>query len=159
VTKCCYKCGEFKSLESFAINRSKSDGRANMCRSCKKVYNATYYGDTKERHNPSRAERRKRERAEVTHRLIEYLQRHPCVDCGETDIVVLDFDHQRDKTMDIHRMRGYSWSRVAAEIEKCEVVCANDHRRRTAAAQRWARAQVGNLAPSAQLVELPTLHR
>jgi hypothetical protein len=152
VTKTCGECREIKSVEDFAVNRSKPDGRHNQCRACKKAYNATYYVRTKDRHNPSRAERRRLHIEEMTRRIIQYLRCHPCVDCGETDIVVLDFDHQRDKVLDINRMRGFAWSRIAAEIEKCEVVCANDHRRRTAATQGWARARAGEHAPLAQLV-------
>ncbi|MCW6007191.1 hypothetical protein K1W54_21885 [Micromonospora sp. CPCC 205371] len=123
--KRCSRCGETKPLDEFAANQA-----------------------TKARHNPSRAERRREHLQENNRRLIEYLRSHPCVDCGETDIVVLDFDHQRDKTMDINKMRSYAWTRVLAEIEKCEVVCANDHRRRTAAAQGWARALLGASAAS-----------
>lgn len=70
-----------------------------------------------------------------TKRVIEYLREHPCVDCGETDIVVLEFDHVRgEKRFCISEMMAYSypWSSVLAEIEKCEVRCANCHRRRTA---------------------------
>jgi excinuclease UvrABC ATPase subunit len=64
-----------------------------------------------------------------------YLLEHPCVDCGETDIVVLEFDHVRgQKKNAISNMitTGLSVKRIMAEIKKCEVVCANDHRRRTA---------------------------
>lgn len=66
-----------------------------------------------------------------------YLATHPCVDCGEDDVVVLEFDHLRDKTANVSALvAGFSGiKRVFQEIEKCEVVCANCHRRRTARAQ------------------------
>jgi hypothetical protein len=65
--------------------------------------------------------------------LIEYFKTHPCVDCGETDAVVLEFDHLRDKLFDVGRaVRDRGWQSLLNEMEKCEVVCANCHRRRTA---------------------------
>jgi hypothetical protein len=66
--------------------------------------------------------------------LIEYLSDHPRVDCGEADIVVLEFDHQRDKlfTVSVLCREGYSLEKLKQEVAKCEVVCANCHQRRTA---------------------------
>lgn len=65
--------------------------------------------------------------------LWDYKSSHPCVDCGESDPVVLDFDHVGEKSFDISsaypRARGIK--SVLAEIEKCEVRCANCHRRKT----------------------------
>jgi 5-methylcytosine-specific restriction endonuclease McrA len=62
-----------------------------------------------------------------------YLREHPCTDCGEWDIVVLEFDHLRDKTANVSRLVHIApWPRVLEEIAKCEVACANCHRRRTA---------------------------
>lgn len=63
-----------------------------------------------------------------------YLNLHPCVDCGETDVIVLEFDHVRgEKRLDVSRMvnSAVSVSTINTEISKCEVRCANCHRRKT----------------------------
>ena len=67
--------------------------------------------------------------------VFHYLSSRPCVDCGETDPVVLDFDHVRGvKRKNISRMLSstHSLAAISAEIEKCDVRCANCHRRVTA---------------------------
>lgn len=113
-----------------------------MCKSCKRAYNGPHYLATKERFNPRRAESRDRRRNEAREKVHEYLRTHPCVDCGEDDIIVLEFDHQGNKTANISEMinAGLSWETISREIAKCEVVCANDHRRRTARAFGWRKA-------------------
>ena len=75
----------------------------------------------------------KRRRRDNLQRVLDYLKTHPCVDCGEDDPIVLEFDHLRDKVANISAMRGHPWWKMLLEIAKCEVVCANCHRRRTAA--------------------------
>jgi len=64
-----------------------------------------------------------------------YLLAHPCVDCGETDIRVLEFDHRdpKEKSGEISRMVNdrCGVQRIEAEVEKCDVRCANCHRRRS----------------------------
>lgn len=72
----------------------------------------------------------------------DYLEKHPCVDCGESDIVVLDFDHVADKRGAVSTLaaRGCSLSTLDAEIAKCEVRCANCHRRVTSVRAGYFRA-------------------
>lgn len=65
------------------------------------------------------------------------------MDCGEADPIVLEFDHVRGEKADnisrmVHGTR--SIAAIQAEIDKCEVVCANCHRRRTAETQEWDKA-------------------
>lgn len=59
-----------------------------------------------------------------------------CMDCNEKDPIVLEFDHidPASKEADISKLLGShkSIERLRREIAKCEVVCANCHRRRTA---------------------------
>jgi len=66
--------------------------------------------------------------------VIDYLLKHPCIDCSESDIVVLDFDHVKDdKIMNIADAINNGWSieKLKTEIEKCVIRCANCHRRIT----------------------------
>lgn len=71
---------------------------------------------------------------ELQDNLWEYLSDKCCLDCGEDDPIVLDFDHVRGtKVANVGDMvwRPYNWNKVVEEIAKCEIVCANCHRRRT----------------------------
>ena len=78
--------------------------------------------------------------------LVDYFATHPCVDCGETDPVVLEFDHLRDKSFSIGaKLTNHSWDAIVAEIEKCEVVCGNCHKRRTARRRQSNRARLTGL--------------
>ena len=82
-----------------------------------------------------------RARAETRGLLAAYLAENSCVDCGEDDIRVLDFDHRPGvvKVAEVARMamHGMSWRAIEAEIAKCDVRCANCHRRRTSERGSW----------------------
>lgn len=69
----------------------------------------------------------------IKDRFWAYKQGLACTDCTLSDPIVLEFDHLGDKTHDVSKMvcDGYSWNRIMLEIQKCEPVCANCHRRRT----------------------------
>lgn len=74
-------------------------------------------------------------RAIVRQALVDHLLVHPCIDCGEADIIVLEFDHRpsSEKSFNIADAvaRGYSLETTLAEMAKCDVRCANCHRRET----------------------------
>jgi len=86
--------------------------------------------------SPSVSAKRRRHDIRVRDRnkafLAEYLRTHPCVDCGEPDIVVLEFDHIRGhKTGCVKQMaRDCSMDTLVREVRKCEVRCSNCHKRR-----------------------------
>lgn len=92
------------------------------------------------------AKRKKCVREVLRDRLARYLLEHPCVDCGESDIRCLDFDHVDPTTkvadISVMVMNAWPWDRIMAEIEKCVVRCANCHRLKEARVQahwrhRW----------------------
>jgi hypothetical protein len=129
----CGRCGELKPVEEFAWRRKAKGQRHYYCRPCHSEYHHEHYLANKERYIAQAAEHKAQIRRERTELLIDYLQTHPCVDCGESDPVVLEFDHLRDKSFAVAaKLVDYPWERILEEIEKCEVVCANCHRRRTA---------------------------
>lgn len=77
----------------------------------------------------------------VVRHLLDYLKLHPCVDCGESDPLVLTFDHVGDKDRGISTMiynHGCCWDTIISEISKCQVCCANCHSKRTAVQQNWS---------------------
>ena len=60
-----------------------------------------------------------------------YLKTHPCIDCGNSDIRVLEFDHVRGiKSGNISHSIRNNWSidKIKEEIKKCEVRCCNCNR-------------------------------
>jgi 5-methylcytosine-specific restriction endonuclease McrA len=74
---------------------------------------------------------------------------HPCTDCGETDPIILEFDHVRGtKVKDVAKLidAPASLQRIDAEISKCEVVCANCHKRRTNQRGDFWKHRMGNVA-------------
>lgn len=77
----------------------------------------------------------KRHRIKIRETLLNFLSNKSCIDCGEKDPVVLDFDHKdpNKKFKSISRMLSghYSWKSILIEINKCEIRCANCHRRKT----------------------------
>ena len=144
--KRCGRCGETKPAESFNWRRKERGQRDNMCRPCRAMYKHEHYSANKLRYIAQAAESKRRLRLQRTAWLLDYFASHPCCDCGESDPVVLDFDHRGDKTFEIAAALTYKrWDVILAEIEKCGVVCANCHRRRTAARRGTVRAAMDAL--------------
>jgi hypothetical protein len=131
--RCCI-CGIIKDFESFNKNATRKDGFQVQCRDCGKETSKQYHKENKAAHTKVCARRSKEVRQRNKEQVVKYLLVHPCVDCGESDLVVLDFDHVRGKkfkNVSVMVNQGYSWSAILAEIKKCDVRCANDHRRIT----------------------------
>lgn len=95
---------------------------------------ADHYNSNKDLMKKRAKEFTKAARARNKKYIEDYLSSHPCIDCGEQDIIVLDFDHvSGDKVTNVSTASNGAWSleRIQEEINKCEVRCANCHRRIT----------------------------
>lgn len=138
----CTKCGRSLPLRAFHFRNTTKQKRRNHCRECALAYGREHY-----RRNRVYYLQRPRRRSAVKRssqglRLIAYLRQHPCVDCGATDPVILHFDH-RDGSGKVATVgdlaHGRKWIEVSTEIAKCDVRCANCHRRRTAKQFKWTK--------------------
>ena len=70
-------------------------------------------------------------RAKLKEWVRAYKASHPCK-CGESDPVCLDFHHRIGvKEINISHAVRSQWSikRLQAEMAKCEILCANCHRK------------------------------
>lgn len=128
--KLCVRCKQSKPVGDFNHATRAADGLQPQCRACQ----SDYYQANAVRHKRRVYERTVKMRALARQHVLTHLETHHCVDCGESDPIVLEFDHVRgDKVANISRMvsGGAELAAIEAEIDKCEVRCANCHRRVT----------------------------
>jgi hypothetical protein len=126
-TRCCRRCLRELPLDSF--NRSRR-GRQAWCRDCFRKYFQARGDVHRAQVRAAREGRRLAARAFID----EHLRSRCCADCGERDQRVLEFDHLAEKRANVTDLarEGASKRRLTAEVEKCDVVCVNCHRVRTA---------------------------
>jgi hypothetical protein len=131
MTRPCGRCGQLKPVTEFNWRRKDRGQRDNMCRPCRSAYKREHYLKNKQRYIDQAGARKDSLYLERTRFLLDFFASNPCLDCGERDPVVLEFDHVADKKFDIGSALPYrNWESILDEISKCEVVCRNCHRRR-----------------------------
>lgn len=94
-----------------------------------KEWNKKFY----EKNKAATYARVKKRRNEIRRWLDEYRSTLSCVKCGESHPACLDFHHRDSKTKEFGLGNisgwGYGKQKLLREIEKCEVLCANCHRK------------------------------
>ena len=137
--KICTKCKKEKLIDQFNF-RVKSIGlRQYQCIECTRAFVRSHYERNKDYYLKKARKRNSEKRLEAQNYIRSYLLKHPCADCGETDATVLEFDHHGEKFKEVAELiRGrYTLPTVKEEVEKCDVRCANCHRRKTAKEFGW----------------------
>jgi hypothetical protein len=123
----CTRCGEFLDLSHFSPRKTKM-GYQSWCKKCIHVQRQSRYSSTewKESHSKHSQDSSKK-RAEW---VFQYLETHPCVDCGETNILCLEFDHIEKRSFS-PADTSKTIRHLEEELKKCQVRCANCHTRVT----------------------------
>jgi hypothetical protein len=119
---------------SSLVSRSKifNKGTENMpSKDEVREYNRLYYRQNREQLLRNQAEKNKRFAESRRKWLVEYKKTLKCVRCGESHPATLIFHHKdkSEKSFEIGNALtlGVGLKRLLAEIEKCEVICANCH--------------------------------
>ncbi len=132
----CTRCKVDKPLDQFdnQENRLRSH-----CKTCVSIYTKEHYQLNKEYYLKKAKANRKVGQQRLRLFLREYKRNKGCIDCGESDPIVLEFDHLGDKLDTLASMvsRVLSKERILQEVAKCEVVCSNCHKKRTAHRAGW----------------------
>lgn len=137
--KLCYGCKRKKLIAEFNYKNRRLGTRQSQCKECTRAQVRSHYYNKREYYLKKAKIRNLQTRKSIQHFIWDYLHNHPCVDCGEKDIVVLTFDHQNNKLFNISDMTRWRFglSSVKEEISKCQVRCANCHLRKTAKDYGW----------------------
>ncbi len=145
----CNVCRVEKPLEAFSFRNRTAGTRNHTCRECFATYRREHYRRNRAAYIERNVRNMRARRHALRERLWKYLLEHPCVDCGEADPLVLEFDH-----VDPSTKRGalytlahsaYGWDTILVELQRCEVRCANCHRRRTARQFGWPKLVLGDV--------------
>ena len=127
--KKCSSCHQIKPIIHFHKDNRQKDGLQPGCKECRKITSSNYYLKNKQKAINQAKESRKKIKAIVNN----IKESNPCVDCNTYyPFYVMDFDHLRDKSFKISwGIINRSRDNVLKEIEKCELVCSNCHRKRS----------------------------
>lgn len=139
--KICTRCKIKKSLDQFNFRIKRIGLRQYQCIECTRAFVKSHYQRNREYYLAKARKRNLDKRTELKAYIESYLLKHPCVDCGESDAVVLEFDHRRDKYKEIGSLvrDRCQLSKIKEEVKKCDVRCANCHRRKTAREFGWTK--------------------
>jgi 5-methylcytosine-specific restriction endonuclease McrA len=141
----CTACYLSKPLDAFFVKDKKLGRLHTQCKACYSIKRKLYYKKHYQKYaNEYRARailRNKLIKGALKLKLSEYLSDKSCSRCGITDSRVLEFDHMDPATKSFGINNGIRnslhWERILEEIEKCQILCANCHRIRTAEQFGW----------------------
>jgi 5-methylcytosine-specific restriction endonuclease McrA len=132
VLNTCSKCSEILPEEAFPW-RTRGKRRHTQCSKCFKGYSADHYRRNKLQAIARASKRNPKARKDGMRLIFDYLLTHPCVKCGQSNPLALEFDHRdpKTKTHCVVAMYRYGEDAIMSEIAKCDVLCGSCHNIKT----------------------------
>jgi Tfp pilus assembly protein PilE len=144
--KLCSACKIKKEHHRFNIKIKDENGDVvryqSKCIECNKEYQRRHYNKNKKRYQ-SKSKEWKRSKKSENHNFLynHVMKRGGCKECGEKDYACIQFDHKdgSDKKSCVSFLVSSHkpLSVIKEEIEKCDILCANCHAKRTAKQFGW----------------------
>jgi hypothetical protein len=121
--KFCNGCQRWYARQEFSFKYAARRLLGSQCRRCCRERSRRDYVREKAAYLQRNRERKPLERRAAAEAILQFLREHPCARCGESDPVVLEFNHVEpgSKLANISEMirERASKSKLAAEIAKC----------------------------------------
>jgi L-lysine 2,3-aminomutase len=137
--KTCTKCKIDKNIDQFRKRSKSKDGHESSCKDCRRAYDNSSYASNEDRKLQIRqsAARQRIARAKWYR---EILSERCCIDCGQNDPELIEFDHVSGKKVSgvaIMVHNGAPVSAIMEEIDKCVVRCLYCHRKKSIRTLGW----------------------
>lgn len=139
----CSLCQETKPASEFYVSGKYLYSH---CKECKRKKDKnTYHTNDKEKKRRQLNEKKSRHIRVLRAKIYVYgiLSKSKCIDCPESRLETLDFDHvrgQKSRNISVMVRKGLKIEDIKKEIEKCEVRCSNCHRVKTSKELIWSRS-------------------
>ena len=128
-TKKCIKCEKDKNIDEFNFKSVEKNIRQNTCKVCHAEMKKKNYEGNKQ----ATLDRNNRNRKKNKTWWDAFKVNLSCINCGESHPACLDFHHRdgKDKKIEVGKLSGTTYSKeyVLKEVKKCDVLCANCHRK------------------------------
>lgn len=122
----CNRCQEDLPNEYFSVKNKRTTKLQPYCKICQNKYSAAHYKANKQNY----IDRKRKRVANLANILNEYKEQKGCKYCSEKTACCLDFHHLRDKISTVSLLKSFgATNKMWSEIEKCDVVCSNCHRK------------------------------
>lgn len=145
IMRTCTTCKITKEDSEYFFRDKKTGRLHSQCKQCYSLKRRTnwelYYNKHGSKYRENAVKRSARLKAKLRLQMLDYLSDKSCVICGYSDSRALEFDHinPNSKTIGIAKAMSdiWSWNRILEEIDKCQILCANCHKIKTAEEQLW----------------------